>query len=81
MKLFASFILIIILSATASISFAQGKKALKQQPKAATQAQAEKPQVVQIFYHVAKGAHLESQDAKNVSFTLKPTRAFITIEF
>ena len=64
----------------AATSLAQEKKQPVKTPRI-VQKGPEQPQTIQIFYRIAKGARFESQDARNVSFTLKPTRAFITIIF
>lgn len=80
MQRLASLTLIICLVLAAGSSFAQEKKQPAKTQRT-VQKQPEQPQAFELFYKIAKGARLESQDAKNVSFTLSPTRAFITIQF
>ncbi|MFA4874928.1 MAG: hypothetical protein WC956_01790 [bacterium] len=41
----------------------------------------QKPAFVASIEKIARGTTMQSQDAKNVSFTLTPVRAFITISF
>jgi len=72
--------IILIAIALALPALAQEKSPQKQQLKA-TQIQPRQPQMFQIISRIARGARFESQDAKNVSFTLRPTAAFIQIRF
>ncbi len=80
MKVLVSLALILASLLAASASPAQTKKPPKQVHKI-TQKEPNKPDMIQVINRVAQGKRFESQDAKNVSFTLKPTRAFITIQF
>ncbi len=80
MKRFVSLTLVFCMFLAAPAALAQKKKAQKQPPRTIQQEQP-KPEMIDIVTRIARGAHMESQDAKNVSFTLKPTCAFITIQF
>jgi hypothetical protein len=60
--------------------FAGEPKTLKL-PSKEVQKPKESPEMIQIISAFAKGKRIQSTDVKNVSFTLKPNRAFITIEF
>jgi len=80
MKFFVSFIIFIALALPVCRSFAQEKKAHKQAVKAVSM-QPAAPETLRIIHNIARGARLESMDAKNVFFILRPTGAFIQINF
>lgn len=80
MKFTTSIIILIALLLSVARSFAHDKKP-KPMRTTTVAKQTQMPETFQIIYRLARGARFESQDTKNVSFTLKPTRAFITIEF
>jgi hypothetical protein len=80
MKVVVSLSLILVLLFAASSSFAQEKKPPRQ-PHKITQDEPNTSETIQLVHKFVQGRRFESQDARNVSFTLKPTRAFITIEF
>lgn len=80
MKFTISIIILIALLLPIARSFAHDKKPKPIQTTTVAK-QTQTPEMFQIITRIAKGTRFESQDAKNVSFTLKPNRAFITIEF
>ena len=80
MKVLVSLALIFVFGLAAGAANAQEKKPPRQIHKV-THNQSAPPDMFEIIHRVAQGRRFESQDAKNVSFTLKPNRAFITIEF
>lgn len=78
---FCAFLIILFFAFTTAIpAFAQGKRQEKQRVKK-QDAVVQTPELFKIIGAVAKGAHLESVDAKNVIFILRPTGAFIQIKF
>jgi len=80
MKFLISMLVFLMVFAGTGPVFAQEKKPLKP-PAKNSKPQSVSPEIVRIIRQVANGAHMESLDAKTVSFTLRPNRAFITIEF